>query len=207
MSYSNDYLDSRLVVDEEFEGGTPSKTSSVIPTKEAISGKDPDLKNDELPHESDYNCCIQCIIKMFKKMYPSHRKIAHTPQGVSLRNKFKLFTILNMASCVLSLAIIGFYPLLYSALVLALSYSGYLTLREWVVCLHITMCITAVFQSLQTLITVETIGRQFITGCVIGYFVFQAVFISKYYIKFRQFGGIKGKKHKKDKKDKDENQE
>ena len=78
MSESNDYIKAKLVVDEEMEGGA----------KVTAKGGDDtagDKDDVQYPHEDDYNCCVSCIIRTFKKMYPSHPKIAYTIQGQKLR--------------------------------------------------------------------------------------------------------------------------
>ena len=153
----------------------------------------------QYPHEDDYNCCVSCIIRTFKKMYPSHPKIAYTIQGQKLRSKEKLFTFLNIVGCVLSLAFLGFGPMADCAMLLAFSYSAYLTLREWVIVLHICLTFCSVFQTLNTLAAVSHMNQQFICFIIIGFFLYQGFFVSRYYFKFRKFGGIKGRRDKKNK--------
>ena len=125
-----------------FEGG--AKTTE---------GSTPAAKH--VPNEKDYNCCIACLIRLFKKMYPSHLKIANTMQGQRLRQKAKLFTILNFLACIVCLAIIGFVPMFYSATVLAFSYSSYLTLREWVVISYVCLCAITVFQNFTAILAYD----------------------------------------------------
>ena len=149
LSFFNDSEDyqkqgpqgSSLHPDLDMEGGTPTPPASATAK--------------HVPHERDYNCCIGCLIKLFKKMYPSHLKIAHTMQGKKLREKAKLFTILNFLACMACLAVIGFIPMFYSAVVLAFSYSTYLTLREWVIVCYVCLCAITVIENFTAILAYE----------------------------------------------------
>jgi len=50
---------------------------------------------------------------------------------------------------ILSLALIGFIPMLQNTVLLIWSYSVYLTLREWAVILYIVLIITCIITALQ----------------------------------------------------------
>ena len=70
-------------------------------------------------------------------MYPRNQKIAWTVEGVNLRKIAKLDVYLHISMSFMSLAYIGFYPMLLNIIYALLSFSVYLTLRELVTVLYI----------------------------------------------------------------------
>ena len=78
-------------------------------------------------------------MKLFSKMFPAKEKKLYTVQGSHLRAFFGFMLALNITAFLGSLVLVGFKTMLYAILLTTFSYSGYLTLREWVVILYILM--------------------------------------------------------------------
>ena len=173
MSMKSDYFKATTAFEFDLEGG----------------------KTDEeyhVPSEEDYNCCLRILIKIFKKMYPSHPKEVFTKEGKTFRMVILLFTIGNIISFVSCLAFVGFVCMMLSLCVLLISYSAYLSLREWVICLYVLICLGVVGEQIKELLTL-TNHQQMIAGFVLIVFnLLQAVVVCKQYIKFRNTGGLKG---------------
>ena len=92
---------------------------------------------DETPRKpKDFGCCLGLIIKLFTKMYPAEPKKLYTPQGESLRGFFKCMMYMNLLGFVVSIVYVGFVAMIFSMFLGLMSYSGYLTLREWVIILY-----------------------------------------------------------------------
>lgn len=72
-------------------------------------------------------------------MYPKKPKMLFTKQGQWLRKMALIFFLLDALFFVLCLAFVGFEPMTYDLFCMALGYSVYLTVREWVVFLYIIM--------------------------------------------------------------------
>ena len=90
-------------------------------------------KNDH----SQHNVFVRLFIYIFLKMYPVKPKEAPTREGKVLRRLFGCFCILHVLSFVVCLAFIGFSRMMVELSLACFSYSAYLTLREWVICLYV----------------------------------------------------------------------
>ena len=131
--------------------------------------------------------------KLFMTMFPEKKKEATTPQGKWLRNMFACTTFLHIVFAILSLALVG-AEAMYSAQVLSiLSYSCYLTLREWTIILYLVITFVSAFYLAYAGAGTLAESTQ-ILGLYIGIMVDLATvyYCGRAYYYFRETGGIKG---------------
>ena len=77
--------------------------------------------------------CCECICgylsKVFIWLYPKHTKLAFTKEGEYLRRYVLISLILHLIFFAVSLAFIGFEPMMANLGLAILQYSNYVTLR------------------------------------------------------------------------------
>ena len=77
---------------------------------------------------------MECSRRLFFKFYPSEpRKHKGTGEGHTLRRTIAVCLVFHMIFFLLSLAFIGFWPMLSDLLYSCLVYSIYLTLSKWAI--------------------------------------------------------------------------
>ena len=130
-------------------------------------------------------------------------KRARTHEGDKLRWYLGATVIGHILFFFISLAIIGFVPMIENLLFSAWVYSLYLTLREWLLLVYIiTLPITMYFNIKSE--RQNHLYRQMNSYEVLGwlslfaYYIFVVCYLIPVYIRFRTKGGIKGPGHKKD---------
>ena len=82
---------------------------------------------------------FKSIQRAFSKLYPVAPKATWTVQGASLRRALGIALILHCVFFVVALALVGFRPMLFELALMALSYSCYLHLREWLVVAYLAL--------------------------------------------------------------------
>ena len=93
--------------------------------------QEPPARRRSSTKKSKDNYCVKIFKKIFKKLYPSRAKEVYTKQGRWLRMIVGMFCFLHCLFFVIALAITGFMQMMISMFFATLSYSVYLTLREW----------------------------------------------------------------------------
>ena len=89
-------------------------------------------------------CCCNGIRKMFIYLYPKYNKWTYTKEGEYLRRWILISLILHIVFFAVSLAFIGFEPMMANLWLAIMQYSNYVTLRECTIVLYLLMIIVAV---------------------------------------------------------------
>ena len=82
------------------------------------------------------SCCGACLRKMFVYLYPKYNKWTYTHEGEYLRRWVLVSLILHVIFFAVSLAFIGFEPMIANLWLAILQYSNYITLRECTIVLY-----------------------------------------------------------------------
>ena len=93
------------------------------------------------------NPLVKCCSNIFTKMYPAKKKTAWTNEGKWLRTCVGVACIAHVLFFIFSIAFVGFKSMMINLILACISYSGYLTLREWVVLFHVFGLMAACFWS------------------------------------------------------------
>ena len=141
------------------------------------------------------NCCVRVFRKIFKTLYPINAKTAWTSQGKWLRTCIGVAVFLHCFFFIFSLALVGFPSMIINLMLASWSYSVYLTLNEWKVCLYFFFLMSSTFTGLVYGLEQKKDGMQkmgLIVNCC--FYILNIWFIGKAYWDFRKTGGIKGLK-------------
>ena len=136
---------------------------------------------------------MQCCNKVFFKLYPPSAKSIKNPEGQTLRIYFKIALILHIVLFIISLCMVGFEPMLWEIVLLAIAYSCYLTVREYM-CIFYIMVLGASF--INAMIKIWSYTSYYIKffgyTLIVIFYGFNFYFISLQYWRFRTSGGIHG---------------
>ena len=129
--------------------------------------------------------------------FPGKMKRARTHEGDKLRWYVGATVFGHCIFFFVSLAIIGFIPMIENLLFAAWIYSVYLTLREWLLILYMIALIFTMYENFKRerqqhqfreMNSYEALGWL----CLFSYYVFIICYLLPVYIKFRAKGGLKG---------------
>ena len=73
------------------------------------------------------------LAKAFNTLYPSKPLQANNPLALKMRSRMAYATFFHAIFFVLSLSFVGFLPMLEDMFLACMAYSGYLTIKDWVI--------------------------------------------------------------------------
>ena len=132
--------------------------------------------------------------RTFFCLWPNQNKQSFTDEGRRMRYAMASVTALHGFMFVLSLCLVGFFPMLYNLLLAAWAYSCYLTLREREIIFYFIMVVLAGTLEVLRLLDDKSEGSwQSLGGMVqIGLYVLGLYIAARYYHAFRVSGGLHG---------------
>ena len=98
-------------------------------------------------HRGKPTCCsnyLRMWRKLFVHMYPKKMKRTYTKQGRWLRQVIALCCGLHCVFFIITLAFVGFPPMIINLFLAAWSYSIYLTLREWTTVVYFFLLVLSI---------------------------------------------------------------
>ena len=144
------------------------------------------------------NCC-GCNA-LFFKFYPSIKKEARNEESLWLRKMCLIATVIHFSLSILSLALIGFGPMIFNLLQTCWIYSCYLTLREREVAVYLFILLGQTIYCIFAILGVgEDPGTE--SGAfqslghiiILCFLVLMAYLVGKAEWDFHQRGGLKAK--------------
>ena len=97
-------------------------------------------------------CCYICYLvgqKLFTFFFPGRMKKTKTNQGAHLRWLMGATVFGHCMFFFISLAIIGFVPMIENLMFAAWTYSIYLTLREWLLITYMIALLVAMYENIK----------------------------------------------------------
>ena len=132
--------------------------------------------------------------RAFFCLWPNQSKHYFTDEGRRMRYAMAAVTGLHGFMFVLSLCLVGFYPMLYNLLLAAWAYSCYLTLREREIVFYFILVVVASVLELMRLFDENKEGSwQSLGGMAeLGLYCLALYISGRYYYVFRISGGLHG---------------
>ena len=132
--------------------------------------------------------------KAFYWFYPAIPKVAQTDQGKSMRTVMAWQCFFHFCFFVAMLTSIGFYAMLMELGWLIVSFSIYLTLREWMIVIYL-ITVLAGFIGKIRLMSNYTKSHLLFFILEIVFLVLSVIYVGNAYKDYRLSGGLKGKYH------------
>ena len=139
----------------------------------------------------------ECMNRFFFKLYPARKKETRNEASRCLRNVLLIATLLHFTLVLLSLALIGFKPMIFNLAQVMICYSCYLTIREREVVFYLLVLAAQIFYCVTRILgfgeeeqkgTFQSLGNMIIMGvCVL-----LAYLVGKAWWDFHSRGGLKG---------------
>ena len=144
-------------------------------------------------------CLFRAFRKLFIYLYPAQNKNTYTKEGDSLRCQILAALVLHTIFAIISLAFIGFEPMIVNMWLMILCYSCYITIRDCTIVLYLICLCLAISGGLSWgfsdqnqgalgLQSTQTMGL--IANCVM--LAGNCFLIFKSYMRFRATGGLRG---------------